>query len=118
MFREDRSEKFKNLESLTFNGLSKELLPFLTPRQLKYVKKLNSLKLYQVELKEIDFEFNYLNEASFNSKIPENIVNFCNLERLCLEYINETSYRLEERFLEDLVNFKELRLDSAFKSIH
>ena len=111
LFEEDCVEKFQNLESLQFSGVS-----YLTTTQLKSLKNLYSLTLDRVELMGIDVEFNYLREASFTSKIPENIVNFYNLEKLCLEHIYP-SIPINETFLENLISLEELKLTSAFDSI-
>ena len=116
-FHEDCSLKFENLESVHLNG---ELIGhnlYLNTNQIKSVKSLNSLTLDHVQLKGIDAEFNYLTEASFSDcKIPENIVNFYNLEKLCLERIY-SRIPLKERFLEELINLEDLKLESAFNSI-
>ena len=111
LFREVCAEKFQNLESLHLRGESN-----ITTTQLKSLKNLNSLTLDHVELKGIDMEFNYLTEASFTIKIPENIVNFYNLEKLCLEHIYP-SIPVNETFLENLTSLEELKLKRAFDSI-
>ena len=112
LFREDCVEKFQNLESLHFMGYSYNL----TTHKFKSLKNLNNLTLHNVELKGIDVEFNYLREASFTFKMPVNIVNFYNLEKLSLVNIFQ-SILLDETFLETLTSLEELKLFIAFDSI-
>ena len=88
----------------------------LTTHKLKSLKNLNNLTLHNVELKGIDVEFNYLREASFTFKMPVNIVNFYNLEKLSLVNIFQ-SILLDETFLETLTSLEELKLFIAFDSI-
>ena len=60
----------------------------------------------------IDKEFDYLEEASFDFQIPENISNFSNLKRLNLEDFDDR-IGIREGFLEDLINLEELVLDGV-----
>ena len=64
----------------------------------------------------IDKEFDYLEEASFDFQIPENISNFSNLKILNLNsFVHQ--FKLREDFLEDLINLEELFLDGVVGSI-
>ena len=106
---------FVNLESVTLcfhrtNAISICIDCF------KRMKKLKNLKLKKAILCGIDKEFDYLEEASFDSRIPDNISNFINLTKLELEWHTEI-IQLSENFLEDLINLEYLRLAKVFDSI-
>ena len=80
---------------------------------------MNNLKILTLKgflLKGLVYDFNFFAEASFSIRMPENISNFLNLEIFCLQDFNERA-SLNERFLHDLINLKELSLDKVFDSI-
>ena len=69
-----------------------------------------------VTLNGIDKDLNYLEEASFHIKIPDNISNFVNLRILRISGLDD-KLELTESFLEDLINLEELRLWDVFDSM-
>ena len=110
---------FPNLENLSLTwdtNITSSNYRDLDVRQFKNMKNLKVLSLRGFSLHCIDVEFNYLTEATFSIKVPENICNFYNLEKLCLENFTD-KISLDEKFLEHLVNLEELKLDDVFDSI-
>ena len=111
---------FHNLESLTLSNRTYFLRDLdhrsLNVKLFKKLSYLKSLTLKNVSLNGIDAEFNGLTEAFFSFRIPDNILNFYNLEKLCLEdfYVRIS---LDEHFLENMVNLEELELNNVFNSI-
>ena len=84
----------------------------------KKIKKLKALKLERsLSLVGIDKEFNYLEEASFDYKIPENILNFSNLKKLTLKDFYPDEIEIGEDFLENLIHLEELVLERVAYSI-
>ena len=117
LFRE--SSCFKNLEKLSLSwetDRSSANYCVLNTQQFINMKNLKSLTLKGFLLTGLDYDFNFLAEASFSIRMPENITNFLNLEIFCLQNLNER-VSLNERFLHDLINLKELNLDKVFDSI-
>ena len=114
LFKEDF---YQNLESLNLNG---DLLTFgdniLDCKKFTPMKKLNNLQMFGFILDSTDADFNYLTKASFNVRTPENILNFSNLESLCMSNFYERII-LNESYLEGLVNLKDLCLNVVFGSI-
>ena len=114
---------FQNLESLVLNRklwdisrLNYSNNHILTIEELKNMKNLMKLKLKGFLLVNIDEELNNLVEASFCIRIPTNISNFFKLEKLHIEGLTEKIV-LNENFLENLINIKELILINVFNSI-
>ena len=114
----------KNLESLIIKRCSRPTAqwstvrgpPFVHVSKLKTLSYLKSVTFQGIVLNGIDAEFNYLIEASFSRQMPQNLIHFYNLEKLCLEKFDQ-KISLGEPFLEHLTNLEELRLDTVFDSI-
>ena len=115
----DRNE-FNNLENLSIiweltNTLSNPI--FLIVKQIKKLKNLKILSLKGLILNGIDAELNHIIEATFSLRMPENILNFYNLENLCLENFTD-KISIDENFLETLINLEELKIDNVFDAIN
>ena len=117
LFKSDLIDNLKHLNlKWEFIDLWNYRYHSLSAEKFKKIKKLQSLKLINLILVDVDTEFNHLTEASFSIQVPENISNFFNLVKLKLENLKE-KISLNEQFLEYLVNLEELGLKSVSNSI-
>ena len=116
-----RDNLFQNLESLSlvkeyFYDFSTPCIDLFVEKVIK-LKNLKNLKLIGLIKKlKTNVESNYLTQATFNTRLPENILNLNNLKSLFLEdFTREIS--LSEIFLKDLVNMEKTTLKDVFDSI-
>ena len=113
-----KDNMFQNLESLSLHLYARDPANSidLSVEKFKKLDNLKSLNLNGIVLVGVDNEFNYLTEANFHIRIPENMSNFFNLKKLSLTCLNE-KISINEKFLEDLVYLEELFLYDVFDSI-
>ena len=109
---------YLTIESFTFPNIDNYCSnhPAISIEHIKSIKTLKALHLSNLILEGVDEEFNYLENASFGIKIPDNILNFFNLKVLSLENLMRKIV-LTESFLKDLIHLEELSLSSVFDSI-